>query len=130
MTLYCPNCNHEFAPDDRHCANCGMERPAAIQKMPTMILNQGQPVKNQAASASSPEPLIPAAEVAEKHPKLTSPAELSMAERNAAPVVEEAPAAEETDEEITDPSMPSFWKCSQCVSLNPSSVDYCEYCGA
>ena len=127
MTLYCPNCNHEFAPDDRHCANCGMERPAAIQKLPTMILSQSQAPKSQ---SSLPDPLIPPADAPEKFPKLSTMAALSSTgPNNSAPVLEEPPV-EDSEEEITDPSIPSFWKCSQCVSLNPSNVDYCENCGA
>ncbi len=32
--------------------------------------------------------------------------------------------------EKDEPAPPTFWTCLQCVSLNPSSADYCENCGA
>ncbi len=130
MTLYCPNCNHEFAPDDRHCGYCGMERPAAIQKVPTMILSQNLPTKSE-PSIPTPSP-VPAIETGSVSlPPIPSFASLSIPEpKMEFNNEEEAPKLGELEDEITDPSIPSFWQCAQCTFLNPTTVEYCENCGA
>ncbi len=107
MINYCPNCNKEFAPDDKRCSNCGLERPQAIHKMPTTILSQrpnGSPSEVVAAQPLETPTPIP---------------------------VESPLVPTELDTAATDePPLPGFWICGQCQTANPTGVDYCENCGA
>lgn len=161
MTQYCPNCNHEFAPDDQNCANCGRPRPPVIQKKYAQILNQPDPAaapEDDETEITQPYPVLPAGlrePAPEPAPALTSnsapavtaspapapapakpeagfswalPTESELAGTATETEPAEAATGSETDEKA-EPELPTFWTCPQCVSLNPSSVDYCENCG-
>ena len=189
MTQYCQNCNHEFAPEDQNCANCGRPRPPVIQKKYAQILSQAEPEDETKEAVTQPYTVLPAGLRSEAPVQVQVPAPVSAptpvasstatpapspvapvaaptvaAQVSSSPVATPAPAKMETtkftwalpDEaelkgnnaaktatvdtgkETTDtdgaekaePELPTFWTCPQCVSLNPSSVDYCENCGA
>ncbi|HEX2911191.1 MAG TPA: protein phosphatase 2C domain-containing protein [Chloroflexia bacterium] len=123
MTQNCPNCNHEFAPDERVCANCGSERPTTLQKFSTRILNQnqGQP-QSVEQPAERPEPVMLAPEKVDPAAQWGTGFGYAPEQTTGKPAVDE--------DKDTEPSLPTFWKCNQCVSLNPSFAEYCETCGA
>lgn len=121
MTVNCPNCNQVLAPNEMRCPNCGRERPPVIQKLPTMVLSQRQP--------EEPEP-----EIEGGFSNFPPPAG-QWGNAFAAPKLEPVPDAKPEEEKDpnkspTEPAMPTFWTCTQCVSLNPASAEYCENCGA
>lgn len=127
MTQYCPNCNHEFGPEDPQCTACGQVRPPVIQKMPTLILSQNDKGNGAApVAAEREEPSLPAASGKAEGSNFSwaLPTENELAAET--PVEQ----ADDEDEDPTEPALPTFWTCQQCVSLNPSTTDYCETCGA
>ncbi len=144
MTQYCPNCNHEFAPEDQRCANCGQPRRPVIQKKFTQILNQNVPSNENEGEVTLPFNVITPATATESPPipvaSVASPASSSNKPEAASfswslPSEKELAALAKSgqgddDEDKTESSLPSFWNCKQCVSLNPAMTDYCETCGA
>lgn len=175
MTQYCPNCNHEFAPDDQNCANCGRPRPPVIQKKYAQILSQTNPADDHDEEVTQPYTVLPsnlrtetpapapaAATTTTPAPEPASVAVASSVSPGVAPVQASAPspaqpaapfnwalptepeldvatpAAKEEEEDKgegkeakkEEPELPTFWTCPHCVTLNPSSADYCENCGA
>lgn len=144
MTQYCPNCNHEFAPEDQRCANCGQPRPPVIQKKFTQILNQNVPSNENQGAVTQPLTVItpatatesPTTPVAPVSPPVSSSNKLEAASFSwSLPSEQELAASaksgqDDDDEDKTESSLPSFWNCKQCVSLNPATSDYCETCGA
>jgi serine/threonine protein phosphatase PrpC len=156
MTPFCSNCNHEFAPEDQNCANCGRPRPPVIQKKYAQILNQADPADENDSEITQPYTVLPAglrSEAPAAAPVKSEAAPVPAVASNQAPVSAPARAdagfswslptqselegtgnaalAEEANPaEKDEPELPSFWTCSQCISLNPSSADYCENCGA
>ncbi|MDB5080516.1 MAG: hypothetical protein JWP00_2440 [Chloroflexi bacterium] len=138
MTQYCPNCNHEFGPEDQHCANCGSSRPPVIQKKPTLILSQNMP-ETGAEGTLSPEQPVASETAAPPVPAAASGAAPAPSFSWALPSESDlagpggsngAALKDDDDDDRTEPSLPTFWKCLQCISLNPASSDYCETCGA
>jgi serine/threonine protein phosphatase PrpC len=158
MTQYCPNCNHEFAPDDQKCANCGRERPPVIQKKYVQIFKPTDPAHDDdETEITQPYTVLPPGlrEATPTAAPTVAPATVPVASPAPAPVVNpatpvkkdtgfswalpteseltgtatEAPPSESKPEEKEEPELPSFWTCPQCVSLNPTSADYCENCG-
>ncbi|MBN9387192.1 MAG: protein phosphatase 2C domain-containing protein [Chloroflexi bacterium] len=156
MTQYCPNCNHEFAPDDQNCANCGRPRPPVIQKKYAQILNQPDPDPahdDEETEITQPYTVLPPG-LREAAPAVAPVASTAPAS-SPAPVVNpatpvkkdsgfnwalpteseltgtavEVASSESQPEEKAEPELPSFWTCPHCVSLNPTSADYCENCG-
>lgn len=137
-TLHCPKCNTEVAPDAQQCTNCG-QRLNNLQKMPTLILSQ----QGGTANATASEPLVSQSTEPAHSPVVATKTPASnggfaaVAPPATAPTlpVEPTEAAlitepETAEDEKTEPALPSFWKCNQCISLNPANVDYCENCGA
>ncbi len=148
MMRYCPNCNNEFAPEDKHCANCGAERPAALQNKKTLVLSQNalagtsggaNPLRSEPPlTPETPGEIPPNAFLTPIEPKIgpeTVPAPddtetiLAKALPTTTPATEDA-ASDLVDSDKIKPDLPTFWKCAQCVTLNPTNVDYCENCGA
>ncbi len=129
MTLYCPNCHYEFAPDDLFCGKCGWARPAPIQKSPTMVLSQNPPPNSANSGDDEPSPVSQALATVPPLPE-ADPHAITAEIEVPTYLTEEAPPIGALDGDITDPSLPSFWQCTQCNTLNPTAAEYCENCGA
>jgi serine/threonine protein phosphatase PrpC len=79
-----------------------------VSAAPAPVVNPATPVKKEAGFSWA----------------LPTESELS----GAGAATEVAPSDSKPEEE-PEPELPSFWTCPQCVSLNPTSADYCENCG-
>jgi PPM family protein phosphatase len=148
MTVKCPTCGKDFAADEAKCTACGTARPVSVPARQTTVLNQGgtavadAPELNQFSNTGwgnnqPPTPAPSFAGVPAAKPKPTAEdltAAIEAAEKEKAPEVVAGTAIAEPETPSAAPApapeYPTFWKCENCVTLNPSSEQYCENCGA